>query len=110
MAYEKKEGKSYPAFEALCLAHGLPTPEREIRFHPKRKWRFDFAWPSLMVALEIEGGAFRGPGHRSVGVFLRNIEKYNEAAIHGWKVLRCTTDDMRTGSVFDWLERVLRGE
>ena len=23
----------------------VPEPVREFRFHPKRKWRFDFAWP-----------------------------------------------------------------
>lgn len=26
----------------------LPAPEREYRFHPGRRWRFDFAWPSLI--------------------------------------------------------------
>lgn len=28
----------------------------EYRFHPTRKWRFDFAIPHIKVAIEIEGG------------------------------------------------------
>jgi len=26
-------------------AAGLPEPIRQHRFHPERRWRFDFAWP-----------------------------------------------------------------
>lgn len=28
----------------------------EYRFHPVRKWRFDFAFPSLRLAIEITVG------------------------------------------------------
>ncbi len=87
----------------------LPLPVRECQFAPPRKWRFDFAWPNHYpgVALEIEGGVFRGPGHRSVGKFLRDVEKYNEAAILGWMVLRCTTDDIESGAAFALLRRAM---
>lgn len=30
----------------------LPAPEREYRFDPERRWRFDFAWPDQMLAVE----------------------------------------------------------
>lgn len=99
--------KPYPMFETECMTRGLPLPQREYKFHPTRKWKFDFAFPEYMVALEIEGGAFRGHGHRSVGRFLRDIEKYNEAAVAGWCVLRCTTDDLSDGLIFSTLKRVL---
>ena len=102
-----EEGKKYPMFEKMCEAHHLPMPDRESKFHPTRKWRFDFCWPDQMVALEIEGGAFCGKGHRSVGKFLRDMEKYNEAALAGWKVLRCTTKDIENGDVFLLLKRAL---
>ena len=29
---------------------------REHRFHPDRLWRFDYAIPSLRIAIEIDGG------------------------------------------------------
>lgn len=35
---------------------GINNWQREYRFAPKRLWRFDFAWPELALALEIEGG------------------------------------------------------
>ena len=107
--------KPYPMFETLCIAHGLPQPEREVKFHKERKWKLDFSWvseypqrpPYYKVALEVEGGAFSGHGHRSVGKFLRDVEKYNEAALAGWTVLRCTTDDIKSGEVFALLKRAL---
>ena len=102
-----KASKPYPMFETLCAAHGLPVPVREFRFHDVRRWKFDFAWPDDYVALEIEGGAFRGHGHRSVGVFLKNIDKYNEAQLAGWVLLRCTTDDIKSGAVFELVKRAL---
>jgi very-short-patch-repair endonuclease len=86
---------------------GLSEPKREFLFAPPRRWRFDFAWPDLLVALEIEGGAFSGHGHRSVGKFLRDMEKYREAAIRGWRVLRCTTDEVSSGIVFNLLQRAM---
>ncbi len=101
------KGKPYPMFEAMCRAHQLPEPTREVLFHPTRKWRFDFGWWTHFVALEIEGGAFKGKGHRSVGQFLSDMEKYNEAQLAGWVVLRCTTDNIKSGAVFTLLKRGL---
>lgn len=38
-------------------AAGLPAPVTEHRFHPVRRWRFDFAWPDEHLALEIAVGS-----------------------------------------------------
>lgn len=46
-------------FEAMFKSRGLHVGMvREFRFHPKRMWRFDFAWPAQKVALEFQGGTF----------------------------------------------------
>jgi len=75
-------------FEWLIKAYKLPEPEREFKFHPTRKWRFDFAWPDKKVAVEIEGGIWiRGGHNRGVG-YLKDIEKYNQAVAMDWKVFR----------------------
>mgnify|MGYP006149714629 CR=1 FL=1 len=36
---------------------GIAEPVKEHKFHPKRKWRLDLAWPEEKLAVEIEGGA-----------------------------------------------------
>ena len=69
---------------------GVPEPATEHRFHPKRKWRFDFAWPDVRLALEVEGGVWTGGRHTRGSGFLGDVEKYNAAAVMGWRVLRCT--------------------
>ena len=70
--------------------------EREHRFDAGRMWRFDFAWPSAKVAVEIEGGTFsRGKTrHTSSTGHQSDCEKYNAAAIAGWCVLKYTAKDL----------------
>jgi very-short-patch-repair endonuclease len=95
MATKIPKAKS-PCEESFALAWkvlGGPEPEREYKFHPSRNWRFDFAWPDREIAVEIEGGvhegASRGRHMRQEG-FARDCEKYAEAALMGWRVLRLT--------------------
>ena len=77
---------------AIWASEGVPAPDVEYRFHSKRRWRFDYAWPATRVALEIEGGVWvRGRHIRPAG-FLKDIEKYNAATCMGWAVLRCVPD------------------
>ena len=86
----------------------LPEPEREYQFAPPRRWRFDFAWPSLKLAIEVEGGVFVSGRHsRGVG-FERDAEKYNAAVERGWQVLRYTSRMIRDGGAISQIERVIR--
>lgn len=75
--------------------------EREHRFHPVRKWRFDFAWPSLKLAVEIDG---RGR-HQTVAGSRADCEKRNEAARLGWRILTFLACDKRHAS--EWAATVL---
>ena len=67
---------------------GLPKPQVEYRFHPTRRWRFDYAWPDLKLAVEYEGGTWSGGRHTRALGYAKDCEKYNEAALLGWKVFR----------------------
>ena len=81
-------------FLAYCAQVGLPEPAPEHRFSPDRKWRFDWAWPALGVALEIEGGIWtRGRHSRGTGM-LADMQKYNSATLRGWAVYRVTPDQL----------------
>lgn len=93
---------------ALVLARemGLPEPQREYRFHPDRRWRFDLAWPDHLVAAEIEGGVWvRGRHNRGSG-FICDCEKYNAAAELGWLVIRIVPD--RIPEEMERVERILK--
>lgn len=86
---------------AACVHAGFPEPAREHRFAaPDRQWRFDLAWPALMVAFEREGMAPRGqPGrHQRAEGYRRDCEKYNAAARMGWLVVRGTGRMIADGS------------
>jgi len=62
----------------------------EYKFHQTRKWRFDFAFPLHMVAVEIEGGSWNGGRHTKGQGFEDDCLKYNAAVELGWKLLRYT--------------------
>lgn len=94
-------------FKQMCAANLLPEPMIEYQFHKSRKWRFDFCWWGDGIALEVEGGIWTKGAHVRGKHFLSDMEKYNEAAILGWKVLRCTPEHIQTGAVFALLKRAL---
>jgi hypothetical protein len=77
-------------------SHGLPAPAAELKFHPERRWRFDYAWPALKIALEVEGGIWSGGRHTSPQGFVKDMAKYNAAACLGWRVLRVAPKDLLT--------------
>ena len=70
-------------------AFDLPPYVRELRFHPERRWRFDYAWPDARVALEVDGGAGAFGRHSRPGGMRGDHEKANAAQLAGWIVLRC---------------------
>lgn len=84
------------------------TPEREFVFAPPRRWRFDFAWPALRLAVEIEGGVWTNGRHTRGSGFVADAEKYNAAALEGWKVLRFTEKAVKDGSAVELVARLTR--
>jgi len=96
-------------FALACRAIGLPAPEREYRFHRPRRFRFDFAWPALLIAVECEGGVWSQGRHVRGTGFLADCEKYNLAARDGWRVFRVGTG-MDMVQFVTMLERVIGRE
>jgi hypothetical protein len=94
-------------FTKLLAASGLPLPVAEHRFY-ERRWRFDYAWPDKLVALEVEGGAFTGGRHTRGAGFVADMEKYNRAAVLGWKVLRVTPSALCKTDTIEMLKEVLQ--
>jgi hypothetical protein len=97
-------------FSAQLQLGGLAISGRftaEYRFEPTRKWRFDFAWPELMIAAEVEGGTWQTSRHTNPIGFERDCEKYNRASQLGWRVFRFTGDMVRDGRAFAMMSDVL---
>lgn len=80
--------------ELALLLHGVELEiAPEYRFHPVRRWRFDIAFPEILVAVEINGGLFSGArttkGRHSRGAGqLQDYEKMNAAIVLGWRVFQ----------------------
>jgi very-short-patch-repair endonuclease len=114
LAAEKRRERRKAQAEALAddwerqmASYNLGPYVKEHRFHQDRKWRFDYAFPTLMVAVEIDGGTWIS-GRHSRGIGYRgDCEKMAEAAILGWRVLRFTSDMVKDGTAVRLLGRAL---
>ena len=97
--------------EALALqikAAKVTPPVREHKPIAGRQWRCDFAWPDLLVAVEVEGGIWSGGRHIRPAGFEADAEKYNAMAIAGWAVLRVTPGHIKSGQALQWITRLVR--
>ena len=83
---------------------------REYKFHPTRKWRFDFAHVATKTAIEIEGGTWSGGRHTRGSGYSKDCEKYNEAAKLGWCVLRYTAEKINYQCVFEVMDAITQRE
>lgn len=99
-------------FPEWCLLHGLPKPVAEHRFHPQRRWRFDWAWVDQKVAVEVHGGVFRGGHHTRGKGFLDDREKMASAQVHGWVVFEVAPSGKHPNTLYsatlhDWVRIAL---
>ncbi len=90
------------AFAFQVRACDLPEPTREYRFHPVRKWRFDFAWPAEKIAVEVEGGEWVQGRHQRAGGFAADAQKYAEAMLLGWQVYRFPGSMITNGQAIEY--------
>lgn len=99
------------ALELLLLSQmralKIPEPDREVRFHTVRQWRFDFAYIDSKIAIEVEGGQWSGGRHTRGAGYEEDTIKYNEATLLGWKVYRFTGDMIKRGDAVNFIERML---
>ena len=93
----------------LFLKHGHPDEwVREFKFHPTRRWRFDFALPYMRLAVEVDGlvyGDDKG-GHQTAKGYENDRTKDLEAQCLGWQILRVTPKMIKTGLAFWYIEEL----
>ncbi|MFM1691785.1 hypothetical protein [Aeromonas salmonicida] len=91
---------------AICVkavVNDFPPYQVEYRFHPSRKWRFDYSWPDRKIALEVHGGVHVGGRHTRGSGFVKDREKMNSAQLLGWVVLEVTPEHIKSGQLRAWL-------
>lgn len=93
----KKPSKLEAEFDLYWGIFGTKDiPQHEFQFLVKRRFRFDRAWPSKKLAVELEGGTWMKKGRHTTGRgYESDCEKYNLAHLHGWRVLRYTSTMLR---------------
>lgn len=62
--------------------------EEEYRFHPVRKWRFDWAVPSKKLAIEYNGIFSEKSRHTTPTGYTGDLNKMNAAQALGWRVIQ----------------------
>ncbi|UWH30373.1 hypothetical protein KW556_08790 [Aeromonas veronii] len=105
VANQVKKSKQVDELHGKVLAQlvGFPDPAAELVFHPKRKWRFDYAWEEQKLALEVHGGIHSGGRHTRGRGFVEDRAKMNEATLLGWTVLEVTPEHIKSGQLRAWL-------
>lgn len=78
-----------------------------------KDWRFDFAWPNLMLAVEVEGitsygrnkdGSMRLGRHQSAKGIEGDLDKYQAAMRQGWTVYRCSPRMVKSGAAIETIK------
>lgn len=80
-------------FEQQLSLFFVPAPAKELMFAKSlgRRWKFDYAWPDELIAVEYEGIWGSGSSrHTSKTGYEEDCVKYNTAQLLGWRVIRIT--------------------
>jgi len=81
---------------------------REYKFHPERDWRFDFAWPEIRLAVEIDGGIWLKKAGHTTGTGKQNdLNKDQDAHLFGWTVYRCSPEMVKKGHAIDTIKKLI---
>jgi hypothetical protein len=109
IARQQSEKGPKAAFLRQLAIAGISEPVREHVFAKPRRWRFDYCWPEMMIAVEYQGifGA-RNTSHASVGNLKRDYRKFTEASLRGWLLILIDADSVQTGDALAWVERAVR--
>jgi predicted transcriptional regulator of viral defense system len=73
----------------LFLDYGLPAPKAEVRWGPQQRYRLDFAYPEIRLAVEVDGWS----AHFTPEQQRWDRRRGNTLATAGWTVLH-----------YDWWE------
>ena len=92
-APRERQTRPGSALEAILLNRlervGLPRPEVQYRIVPGRRWRWDLAWPTHRLAVEVQGGIYTGGRHVRGAGYEADAQKRNAAQLLCWRCICC---------------------
>ena len=100
----ESEGESLLSLQLKALKIAF---EREFKFCQDRKWRADFHLVDKMILIEVEGGIWSGGRHTRGKGYLGDLEKYNEATMMGYQVIRFSTEQVKSGKAIEQIEKMV---
>lgn len=95
-------------FFALLKSNNLDIPTTEYKFHNTRRWRFDYCWIDKKIALEVEGGIWTNGRHTRGSGFIKDMEKYNNAALLGYRLIKCTPKSLTSIENIELIKNILK--
>ena len=104
--------------ETQLTAAGVTGWEREVTFHPVRRWLADFLFRDAMLIVEVEGGTYTHgrmgrngramkSRHLTPTGFRDDCIKYAEATLLGYRVFRFDTQQVDDGTALRYIEAAL---
>lgn len=84
--------------------------EQEFLFHDTRKWRADFHIIGHKLLIEVEGGIWSNGRHTRGKGYLDDMEKYNETTALAYRLLRFSTEQVKSGLAVRKIEEMVKGE
>ena len=81
--------------------------EQEFKFHPTRKWRADFHLKGKKILVEVEGGIWSNGRHTRGKGYLGDLDKYNEATMMGYQVIRFSTEQVKSGKAIEQILKLI---
>lgn len=79
----------------------LSKPTRQYPYLRGSRHSLDFAWPDLMLGVEVQGMA-----HRVKGRFQDDIKKRAKGLLQGWRVLEVDGASIKDGTAMAWLHEL----
>lgn len=94
----------------LTLVSFVPRDqiETELRFHPPRRWRFDYCLKEpYKIAIEFNGSVWTQGRHTRGQGYINDREKINQAQIDGYIVLELTTEMIKSGRAYELIQEAI---
>jgi very-short-patch-repair endonuclease len=96
------------SLEVQLQLAGLPAPLLDdFEHNPERKWRWDIAFPEQRLLVDVSGGNWKEGKHVRGKGYEADCAKWNDAVIHGYRVLIFTTDQVASGEALSLIKRAL---